>query len=196
MGGRFKSGAVRCISWRRSEYKWCLPSLLFRVLLLKLSPASWISFRYNWLMHRLICLIYFLQLFREYTTDKKWVLGLPFSLFLDLINLFTSTGSSELILTYPGPNAELVLEWVCAGSDRFGTNMMCSKFARLIWTFKLGIHCGARFWKGICLQKTFKQIDVVVSLLMQGWTTGNWGNRDGLHVRPDKYSWNAKANGA
>lgn len=67
-------------------------------------------------------------LFREYTTDKKWVLGLPFSLFLDLINLFTSTGSSELILTYPGPNAELVLEAEQLGIG--ATGMACT-YARI-----------------------------------------------------------------
>ncbi len=52
------------------------------------------------------------QLFSEYSTPRKSVLGLPFHLLLDTLNLFASSGAGELAMAYPGANAELVLTCV------------------------------------------------------------------------------------
>ena len=51
-----------------------------------------------------------LQLFAEYSAPRKSMLGLPFHLLLDTLTLFASSGAGELSLSYPGLNAELVLE--------------------------------------------------------------------------------------
>ena len=53
-----------------------------------------------------------LQLFTDFSAPRRSSLGLPFHLLLDTLTLFASSGTGELRLSYPGPNAELVLEWV------------------------------------------------------------------------------------
>lgn len=59
----------------------------------------------------LSCLPACLQLFSEFSAPQKVALGLPFHVLLDTLTLFaSSSGGGELRLSYPGPNAELVLE--------------------------------------------------------------------------------------
>ncbi|GAB4823845.1 hypothetical protein N2152v2_010891 [Parachlorella kessleri] len=66
-------------------------------------------------------------LFAEYSAPRKSMLGLPFHLLLDTLTLFASSGAGELSLSYPGPNAELVLE---TQEDVGGGGSVCT-YARI-----------------------------------------------------------------